>query len=237
VPFLIAVAALHAEAQTRHPNPGYLSVLKRVGLVLIVVGVLDIGLMIYCIYNRENYASSFNIFAVIAGIFLFRGSLRAARIVAWYAAFMMTAFAGILLILIPFGGPLDLWVTAMRLYPAASLEAGIFILAAITIPTWVYLNLRSEAILQERQGRGLGTRRPWLAFICGARMVVAAWAAVISVWLSGIPEKAIEIARSEYGDSYQYHVTGIRSSNGVTHVQVAAFNDHEIKTVRVQLPR
>ena len=41
-----------------------LQILHRVGLALIVFGLLDIGLMIYCIFNGVSYSSSFNIFAV-----------------------------------------------------------------------------------------------------------------------------------------------------------------------------
>ena len=51
------------------------SILARVGEVLLIVGVLDIGAMIYCIMKGISYASSFNIFAVWLGILLIRGSL------------------------------------------------------------------------------------------------------------------------------------------------------------------
>jgi hypothetical protein len=37
-----------------------LTILKRAGRVLIVVGALDIGLMIYCIVHGIPYSSSFN---------------------------------------------------------------------------------------------------------------------------------------------------------------------------------
>ena len=49
------------------------TILRRVGLVLIAFGMLDIGVMIYCIANAINYSSSFNVFAVIAGIYVGRG--------------------------------------------------------------------------------------------------------------------------------------------------------------------
>ena len=40
-------------------------ILDRVGLALIVFGLLDMGVMIYCIVNSVNYSSSFNLFAVL----------------------------------------------------------------------------------------------------------------------------------------------------------------------------
>ena len=48
------------------------TILRRVGVSLIAFGLFDIGVMVYCIINRINYSSSFNIFAVLAGIFVWR---------------------------------------------------------------------------------------------------------------------------------------------------------------------
>lgn len=61
--------------------------LKQIGSVLIVLGLLDICWMIYCISHNISYASSFNFFAVIAGIFLYRGNAKTAAIAAWFSAF------------------------------------------------------------------------------------------------------------------------------------------------------
>lgn len=72
----------------------HIKILRRVGWLLVVVGALDIGVMIYCITNQIAYSSSLNVFAVVAGIFLLRGSLEAVRYVAWFSAFM---FSGLLL--------------------------------------------------------------------------------------------------------------------------------------------
>jgi hypothetical protein len=48
------------------------TILRRVGISLIAFGLFDIGVMVYCIINRINYFSSFNIVAVLAGIFVWR---------------------------------------------------------------------------------------------------------------------------------------------------------------------
>ncbi len=70
--------------------------------------------MAYCIVNELSYSSSFNIFAVIAGVLLIRQSLRTARAVAWFAAFLLTGFTGAAAIF-PFLTPFDLWVVNLRL--------------------------------------------------------------------------------------------------------------------------
>jgi hypothetical protein len=53
-------------------------ILRKTGGVLLAVGLIDIAVMIYCIANQISYSSSFNIFAVVAGVFLLLGNLRAA---------------------------------------------------------------------------------------------------------------------------------------------------------------
>jgi hypothetical protein len=133
-----------------------LSALRRVGKALIVVGLLDIGLMLYCILRGLSYHSSFNIFAVIAGIFLVRGSLRAAGIVLWFAAFMLTAL-GCLVVAWPVIVPPGLALAELRLYTpwfAGSLVLGV---AAVGFLYWVTRQLRPFPVLPGRM------RASWLA--------------------------------------------------------------------------
>ena len=60
---------------------------RTAGMALLIVGIIDIGIMIYCIANEIHYSSSFNIFAVIAGILLIRGGVKSARIIRWFSIF------------------------------------------------------------------------------------------------------------------------------------------------------
>ena len=92
-------------------------VLRRVGWTLIVLGTLDIVYMVYCIVDRVPYSSSLNIFAVIAGIFLVRGHLGAARLVAGFLAFALSAMAIASIALLPWTVPLDYWAVLFRLNP------------------------------------------------------------------------------------------------------------------------
>jgi hypothetical protein len=51
-------------------NKAHLAILKRVGAVLVVIGLIDIVWMIYCIVHKISYRSSLNLFGVIAGALL-----------------------------------------------------------------------------------------------------------------------------------------------------------------------
>jgi hypothetical protein len=67
--------------------------LRRVGIAQIVIGAIDITYIIYSITHRTWYASSLNIFAVIAGFFLYGGNLRAASFVRSWATFFFACSA------------------------------------------------------------------------------------------------------------------------------------------------
>lgn len=89
-----------AEAIPVQDRSADLPILKRVGTVLMVVGAIDIAAMIYCVASGYSYPSSLNIFALVAGIFIRRGSLRASSWVRWLAwaalpamTLMIVAFA------------------------------------------------------------------------------------------------------------------------------------------------
>src|SRR4051812_30406743 len=95
----------------------YRFILRRVGWVLIVLGALDIAYMVYCVLNDVSYSSSLNIFAVVAGIFLVRGHLGAARTVTWFIAFMLAGLSLAALVVLPWVFPIDYWSVSLRRDP------------------------------------------------------------------------------------------------------------------------
>jgi len=118
----------------------YRSILRRCGWIIIIAGALDIGIMFWCIVNQTSYASSFNIFAVIAGIFLLRGNLRAARLISFFMSFFIAGFFGIL-VLMPFLLPLDLVITYFKLEPTSFLlMSGLWVLVMVLL-VWSYREL------------------------------------------------------------------------------------------------
>ena len=63
--------ALNADVGSAMETEPYLPILRRVGIVLLLAGLIDIGVMVYCIANDISYSSSFNIFAVIGAYLKF----------------------------------------------------------------------------------------------------------------------------------------------------------------------
>ena len=208
-------------------------ILRRVGLALIVVGLLDIGFMAYCIMNDLNYSSSLNIFAVIAGFFLLRQSMQTARIVSFFAAFMLAGFS-LAAILFPLLMPFDLLVTQVRLNPLATIGAFIFAAAFLVFAFWVYRSLTSPSVMEARRVAGVSAKKPFVGFLAGIALAVGLSIVLALVNNGPAAEKAIAKAREQAGPDYSYYVTSMQWAGDSGSAIVTAYNTTEIKEVRVE---
>ncbi|HKS83907.1 MAG TPA: hypothetical protein VJR71_00365 [Pseudolabrys sp.] len=121
----------------------YLDILERVGFVLLVAGMLDIGVMIYCIMNAMAYSSSFNIFAVVLGVLLIRGNIWAASIVRFFGAFFLAG--GLALVgFLPFLQPMSLTLAELRNTSPFGLA---FPAALLAMCLWAALELNRDPVL------------------------------------------------------------------------------------------
>lgn len=210
----------------------HLSVLERVGKVLFVMGLLDTLYLLYCIATRTSYVGV-SIFAIIAGHYLLRQSLTAARVIAWFAAVF---FYGILgnLIATPLTQPLDLLITQIRLDKSGIALSVVWGIIELGICYWVYVQLRSEPVLKARAKKGLTIAPPKLAFGLGLIAPICL-AAIIFFPLRGESAlKARQLAQQQHGSQYKYYVSGLQWTSDQVTASVIAYNDQEIKVVRVQ---
>jgi hypothetical protein len=212
----------------------YRATLKRVGLALVVFGLADIALMIYSISQGQSYSSSFNIFSVIAGIFLIRGSLGAIRVITWFSAFMLTVFIGAIFLIFPFIQPLSLLIVEAKLNPMWFIMLSIIAAAVLVLLGWTYHQLRSAPVLGALHESGRSTATPKLAIGLGIALV-AFMTIVLNMTLKGATgDKAIELARQQIGPGYSYAIQSIQLGGGHGSAVVAAYNDREIKYVPVE---
>ncbi|MDR7304938.1 hypothetical protein [Rhodoferax saidenbachensis] len=206
-------------------------ILKRVGAVLLVVGLIDIAVMIYCIANRISYSSSFNIFAVIAGIFLLCGSLRAASLVRWFAVFMLAAFVA-LLIAWPFMQPFALTLTQFRLNPGTSFATFTFMVFVLGLLVWLFRELGREPVMAARASAGRKQRDMRIPAAAGVGLVIV-MGTFMALLLGGeSADRAKSIAEQQVGPGYRLHVSSlnIAKNNKGTFVSgvVTAWKDNEI---------
>lgn len=211
----------------------YRVVLKRVGTVLIAIGLVDIAYMAYCVARGRSYSSSFNVFAVIAGIFLWRGHLGATRLVTRFSAFFLGGTAGALL-LFPWLVPASLWVAEFKIDPIGMAVSASLAVATIALLVWIYRRLRSHDVIVALANSGRPVKAPRFSF--GIGMVLALCIAIIFHLTFGgsTGSKAIELATAKYGTQYRYTPTAINWAGGHVAASLTAYNDHEIKSVQVE---
>jgi hypothetical protein len=211
----------------------YRAILKRVGIVLIAAGILDIAYMVYCISQGQSYSSSLHIPAIVAGVFLFRGSLRAVPLVTWFAAFMLSNLVSDF-ILLPFLKPAELWAIEFRLDPVILCRSLLLTITLSALHFWIYTQLRAAPIVSASVKSGHSGSTPKLAFILGVALVVLPVGMMHFTRGGAAGAKAVELARAKYGENYKYHVTGMRWSNGNVQASLTAYNEQEIKPVQVE---
>ncbi|WP_129647633.1 hypothetical protein [Peristeroidobacter agariperforans] len=193
--------------------------------------------MIYCITNQMSYSSSLNIFTVVAGIFLVRGSLDTARIVTWFSAFMLSGFLLGSLIISPWLQPLEYWLITFREDPLSSLGSMVLLPAVLFMLFWVYRELRSPPVLEARATAGHKSGAPRLAFLAGSVLAVV-MAVMLQLTLKGeSAEKAVRLAAEQHGAEYRYFVSSINWAGRHVSARLTAYNDKETKEVAVEWER
>jgi hypothetical protein len=191
----------------------YRQVLKRVGLVLLGIGLLDVGVMVCCIANRLSYSSSFNLFAVIGGIFLIRGSLRTAAFVGWFSVIMLTGFLAMVAVL-PFLQPLDLSLTELRLNPGSFAAGVILYVLVLGFLLWLSQQLGLESVEEAVARAGLKRRDIRYAAAAGVGLALVLGITVPLVTNGESAARAKSIARQQVGTAYQFHVKSVQISSG-----------------------
>jgi hypothetical protein len=218
-------------------QPLYRGILKRAGFVLVAVGLVDIGWMIYCIVNGISYSSSLNIFAVVAGILLIRGGLRTAGIVRWLATFFVSAFVCVA-VLFPLLQPIGLTIAEIRFNTVGVVSSVLFAVVIIAALYWVARELGRDPILVAREGAGLKRGSARVPIFCGIGAVVVGSVALL-VFLGGESgDRAKRAAAEQVGPGFALHVTSLMINESGRHKRVsavvAAWNDKEVRDISVR---
>jgi hypothetical protein len=210
--------------------------LKRAGAVLIAVGLIDIGVMAYCIANEISYASSFNVFSVVAGVFLMRGSLRAASIVRSTCVFLLCGVAA-MAVAWPFLQPWDLTVAQLRQDAGSAMLAAVVLLALCALMGWLVVTLGLPSVQAAQLASGLRPRRLSVPMAAGLGVVLLLGLSAHIFLFGESASKAKALAAQQLGDAYRYHVSSLSIANtrdGTTvKAVVTAWNAKEIRDLPV----
>lgn len=226
----------------------YHAILSRVGIVLIAVGILVLTYWYMrdqpqCILNPSATISSppGSVTLVVLGVLFLRRNLQIVPIVTWCAALIFSYLVSSLVTL-PFLFPIvptEIWGIAFRIDPVGNFMPILVKIMGIAVAFWVYRQLRAAPVVSAvvRSGHSNYVPSLKLAFILGIALV----AVPLSIGFfyltpdNAAIAKAVEIARTEYGEGYKYYVRGIIiESKGYIRACVSAYNEQEIKVVPVE---
>ena len=219
----------------------YRETLKKVGYVLIIIGTIDIGAMVYCIMNNIAYASSLNIFALIAGLFLLKGGLKTALNVSQFSAFLLGGTIGFPILVLSIV-PIDLIKTFLSLYPATFIGMVIYVIILASILYWVYNQLASRIVLEAIDKAGIDRitflKRPKTGFFAGGFIIILLLI-ILPLSLSGeTASVAIAKAKDKVGNNYNFFVSSMQSSydGQIKHYRtsVIAYNQNDIKEIEFE---
>lgn len=210
----------------------YLRIVRRVGWLLVIVGILDIMLMIYCIATQTSYSSSFNVFALVGGNFLLKGNLRAVRYVTLFSALLFSALLAAIIV-VPWMFPIDYLMLIIRTHSFETIFYALFYLAVIWMLFWVYRQLRIPAVVEACVAAGRKGNPPKLAFVVGAAAVVVSTVLLQVVLKGETGLEAKRLATIQYGDGYKYFVSSINWRGNHVFAGLTAYNENETKEVQV----
>jgi len=227
-PISSALAVIESMYMNDSINP-----FRKAGIALLIIGIIDICVMAYGIANEMSYSSSFNIFAVIAGIFLMKGGVKTARVVRWFSIFLVVAFIGLLLTT-PFTTPFGLLIIQLKLNALSIVGSFAFGLVLIAVLVWVHLQLSTPESLELLAQAGYKAGKPKSAYIAGGALLLLAFGLSAGLLNGESAQKAKTLAKEQLGPDYQYHVTSMTTSVNSGHASVTAYTDKEVRSVQVQ---
>lgn len=203
-------------------------ILKRVGIALIAFGLFDVGVMIYCLINRISYSSSFNIFAVLAGTFVWRGNPWWIQRVSLASGFFLGALI-VAIIAAPFLFPINLGVREIQAHPLEAAGLAIYSLAGMALLAWTHWRLRTQAVMVSAPSAWAS----WRPSALGAALAICV-ITLVSVTLHGKSSRtAIDLARDKVGPGYHFWISNLGTSGEHGHARVLAYNESTIQTVDV----
>lgn len=214
----------------------YRAILWRLSVALIFFGLTDIAEAIYRLVQGQSHAAYLGVYGIVAGISLLRHAWRDLGTITWFSALMLTLSICTVVIVWPVIQPAALWAIEFRLYPATLSIAVLLRLGAIAFLLWVYRQLQSTPVRLARKSQGQSVKPPYSAFMLGLMLVFVVIGATQLTLRGEAGQKAIELARADYGDRYNYHVTALSWEHNVTRASLKAYNMHEIKVIQVDWP-
>jgi hypothetical protein len=207
-------------------------ILRRVGLVVVLVNLLQLAWTAYLATSSHEFYFDFTVLA--AGIALLWGSLAYAHFVRRVAAFGLGAllcFAAYWLVAVPPA----LIMAELRLQTLETVSDLASYVLDILVAAWTVRELSRPEILSDAPNHSYAWVTPKLAFAGGIGLCVAIGAFLLPAAFGETGARAVREASAGLGSDFNYHLAGlsIEYVNGTRHVSgtVTAWNDFAVLDV------
>lgn len=182
--------------------------LKRCGITFLLIGLLDIGLLAYCIRHEIRFNSCLSVIGIFGGLSLLRGNLRTAAFMHWISVLLSTLLISWLLNL-PWLLPTSLVTLVVRLHPwAVAISLGL-VLALVGGLLWTAHELGSESVAQARAVIGRTPIRVIIPRLLGAFLPLIASGLFVALQSSSVGQRALTEGRRDLEPGYRFLLTGI----------------------------
>ncbi|KQZ44201.1 hypothetical protein [Duganella sp. Root1480D1] len=199
----------------------HIPILKRAGMVLVVLGTCDLLAI----------RSGLFLLGAAAGVGLLFGSLHMASLVRWIAAFALCAL-GVMMLAWPLMQPVDLTLTQLKLQPRI-LPSLVTSATWMLLLHWLYRTLGAPAVLAARRAAGHKPRHMGLAAACGATLSLMVCSTLALMLHGDAAERALRAAERQFGPDYRYHVAALKVEGKRVEGLVTAWNGNEIRNIPV----
>ena len=214
-------------------------ILRRVGVVMLLSGVVDLLLLVTHITIHTGYQANWWLPGTIGGVLLIRGNLLTAAIARQAGAFCAAA-AAMAIVTIPFLQPLGLLAARTRQQPIAALSDLVGSVVGLALLIWIVSQLSREVVQSAMVAARLKRRGLRVAVCGGCGMALVVLGLTTGSSHSAAAAHARFLAEEQAGPTYRYFVRSlnVRWVNGTQSggALVDAWNDRELRHVAVEWP-
>lgn len=192
--------------------------------------------MIWSVAHGHSYSSSFNIFAILAGVLLLRGGLKTAK---WVQRFLLFFVAGLVVAALGmcFIYPTDYFIVAARHADLSTAIGMLFAIASAVVSIWLAGQLGRPEITEAQRAQGINPPGKAAPVVLGSMLALSLMVVLKFMLSSATAKEAVRRAQLEVGPGYKCFVTNLQfSTNAVSKSAAAivvAYSSTDLRRIRV----
>lgn len=219
--------------RTNEQTP-YNDIVRRVGTVVLLLGLLDLGNTIVQMIRGQTQLSLLFAFLFVAGVLIWRGRPSSVRVLSIVVGVGLVLILLLPTLLFATQNGLDLAVLQVRVDPLGKTLEFVQWALFLSVTVWIFIQLSKKEVRTHLADAGKATPDVYAGFVVGV-VIVVVLLTVTSVALGGEDaRKAIQLASEKVASGQKFSVTSISTTNGHVVANVVAFDENSMQNVKVE---